>query len=264
MSYHREVFATAPLAFVACEVRFPLAPRLTGEDALESFAEAFADTLPVPEIASFPPPPEMDAGDGPERLLRFLNKARTASVAVTRRSLSVESTHYEGWDRFKPSVLQAIETTTQIAGIVGVERTGLRYINEIRVPDQITDASDWGAWINEGIVGRLTPLPGYTLESSQTVIELRGASGRIVARYAALVGTGVVSDKPMKRRAPVTVGPFFVIDTDSFCETPDAEMIACTTDALDPMLEELHEPLGEIFQRTITDKSRDLFRGRSV
>lgn len=261
VSYEREVFANAPLAYVACEVRFPLAPSLTGEESLTSFATAFADTLPIPEVASFVPSPEMDAGDGPERQLRFLDKPRTASVAVTRRSVSVEATHYEGWDSFKPRVLQAIEATTEIARIVGVERIGLRYINEIRVPDHVADASGWQGWIDEGIVSHLQPIPGYTAESSQTVVDLRGEGRRMVARYAALVGSGVVSDQPLRRKTPATVGPFFVIDTDSYCEAPGEEMLECTSEALNPVLDELHEPLGELFQRTITDKSRILFRG---
>ena len=261
MSYQREVFANAPLAYVACEVRFPLAPSLTGEDSLTSFATALADTLPIPEVATFLPPPDMDAGEGPERQLRFLDKARTASVAVTRRSVSVEVTHYNGWDYFKPRVLRAIEATTGIAPIVGVERIGLRYINEIRVPDEVADASGWKRWIDEGVVSHLEPIPGYTAESSQTVIDLRGEGGRMVARYAALVGSGVVSNEPLRRKTPATVGPFFVIDTDSYRETPGEEMLDCTSKALDPVLDELHEPLGELFQRTITEESRDLFRG---
>ena len=182
-------------------------------------------------------------------------------MAVTRRSVSVEVTHYNGWDRFKPRVLRAIEATTEIAPIVGVERIGLRYINEIRVPDEVADASGWKGWIDEGIVSPLEPIPGYTAESSQTVIDLRGEGGRMVARYAALVGSGVVSDEPLRRNTPATVGPFFVIDTDSYRETPGEEMLDCTSETLDSVLDELHEPLGELFQRTITDKSRNLFRG---
>lgn len=263
MSYQREVFADAPLAYVACEVRFPLAPSLTGEESLASFAAAFADTLPVPEVATFRPSPEMDAGDGPERQLRFLDKARTVSVAVTRRSVSLEATHYDDWHHFKPSVLRAIQATTEIAPIVGVERIGLRYINEIRVPEPVEDALGWRGWIDSAIVGQLEPIPGYTAESSQTVVDLRGAGGRMMARYAALTGAGVVSDQPLRRKTLGDVGPFFVIDTDSYREMRDEKMIDCTSEVLDPVLDELHEPLGELFQRVITDKSRDLFRGGS-
>ena len=158
-------------------------------------------------------------------------------------------------------MLQAIAATTGITRIVGVERIGLRYINEIRVPDQVADASGWKGWIDDGIVSHLEPITGYTAESSQTIIDLRGEGGRMVARYAALSGSGVVSDQPLRRRTPATVGPFFVIDTDSYRETSGEAMLECTTDALDPVLDELHEPVGELFQRTITDRSRKLFRG---
>ena len=83
----------------------------------------------------------------------------------------------------------------------------------------------------------------------------------MVARYAALVGSGVVSDEPLRRKVPAAAGPFFVVDTDSYRETPGEEMLDCTSEVLDSVLDELHEPLGELFQRTITDKSRNLFRG---
>lgn len=260
MSYQREVFANAPLAYVACEVRFPLAPSLTGEAALASLVEAFADTLPIPEVSTFLPSPEMGAGDGPEKQLRFVDKAKTASVAVTRRSVSVEATHYDAWDCFKPSVLRAIEAVAAVAPIVGVERIGLRYINEIRVPDPVPDVAGWTRWIAAGVVSRLDPIPGLTTESTQAVIEMRGPGQRVVARYAALVGSGVVGDQPLRRKTPATEGPFFVIDTDSYREAPGAEMLDCTSEALSPVLDELHEPLGELFQRVITDRSRRLFR----
>ena len=263
MSYQREMFANAPLAYVACEARFPLAPSLTGEEALASLVAAFADTLPIPEVSSFLPPSDMGAGDGPERQLRFLDKAKTASVAVTRRSVSVEATRYDGWDRFKPSVLRAIEAVAGIAPIVGVERIGLRYINEIRVPDPVLDVSGWTRWIARGVISNLDPIPGYTTESNQTVIEMRGPGQRVVARYAALVGSGVVGDQPLRRKTQTTVGPFFVIDTDSYREAPDEEMLDCASEALNPVLDELHEPLGELFQRAITERSRQLFRGEA-
>lgn len=263
MSYQREVFANAPLAYVACEARFPLAPSLTGEESLASFVAAFADTLPIPEVSTFLPSPEMGAGDGPEKQIRFLDKAKTASVAVTRRSVSVEATHYDGWDCFKPSVLRAIEAVASVAPIVGVERVGLRYINEIRVPDPVLDVSGWTKWIAAGVVSHLELIPGYTTESTQTVIEMSGFGRQVVARCAALVGSGVVGDQPLRRKTPATVGPFFVIDTDSYREAPGEEMLDCTSEALSPVLDELHEPLGELFQRAITDRSRQLFRGEA-
>ena len=261
MSYAREVFANAPLAFVACEIRFPLAPKLTGDGSLESLTEVFADTLPIPEIVTFRSIPEMDASGDPERQLRFLNKQRTTSVSVTRNSLVVETTDYGEWKDFKPHVLEAVQAVRESVKIVGAERVGLRYIDEIRIPDRITDVSGWSGWINNDVLGHIDPMPGYTPESFQTVIELSGPNGQIIVRYAALDGVGVVSNQPLKRQIQATEGPFFVIDTDSYRDTPGEEMLSFTTRELATVLDELHEPVGTTFQNAITDKSRELFRG---
>ena len=261
MSYAREVFANAPLAFVACEIRFPLAPKLTGDGSLESLTEVFADTLPIPEVATFGSIPEMDALGDRERQLRFLNKERTTSVSVTWNSLVVETTDYGEWEDFKPVVLEAVRAVEESVKIAGAERVGLRYIDEIRIPGKITDVSGWTGWINDDVLSHLDPMPDYTPESFQTVIELSGPSGQIVVRYAALDGVGVVSGEPLKRRSQTTEGPFFVIDTDSYRDVPGEEMLGFTTEVLSPVLDELHEPVGTMFQNAITDKSRALFRG---
>ena len=261
MSYAREVFANAPLAFVACEIRFPLAPKITGDGSLQSLTEVFVDTLPIPEVATFRSIPEMDALGDPERQLRFLNKERTTSVAVTRNSLVVETTDYVEWEYFKPLVLEAVRAVQESVRIVGAERVGLRYIDEIRVPDKITDVSGWTGWINNNVLSHLDPMPGYTTESFQTVIELSGPGGQIVVRYTALDGAGVVSGEPLKRRSQTTEGPFFVIDTDSYRDVPGTEMLSFSPEVLAPVLDELHEPVGAMFQNAITDKSRALFRG---
>ena len=209
------------------------------------------------------PPGEAGIESGPERGLRLLNKARTASVALTGRSLAAEVTEYDGWDSFKPSFLRAIETVAESAAIVGVERVGLRYINEIRVPQEISDPSTWKGWINDDLLGFLDPIPGYTPESFQAVTALTGDRGHMVVRLAALDGEGVVSNQPLRRPTQPVDGPFFVVDTDSYCDTPGEQMLEFTSDSLEPVLDELHEPIGALFQRTITDKLRDVFRGRT-
>ncbi len=184
MSYRREVFANAPLAYVACEVRFPLTPNLTGDESLELLAAAFADTLPIPDFMSVRPAGEMEATQDIERGLRFLNKARTASIAVTRRSLVTEVTSYSRWENFKPLVLRAIEAVADTKRIIGAERIGLRYINEVRVPGSISDLSGWRGWISDDVLGRVEPISGYRAESSQTVIYLKGEKLNATARYA--------------------------------------------------------------------------------
>jgi len=262
VSYESETFANAPLAWVACEIRFPLVPSLTGDDSFESLTEAFFDTFPIPVSPVMVTPTGETDTPGGERQFRFLNRSRTMSVSLTRRSLVVENTDYKEWGSFKSDIIGAVEVVGNSAKIVGVERIGLRYIDEIRVNDDAEDALRWKGWISDEVLGYLQPVPGYTPESSLTVIHLKKGSNGLEVRYAALTGRGVVSDEPLKRRHPALDGPFFVIDTDSFRDAPGDEMLDFTPDILIRVLDELHDPIGIAFQNAITDRSRDLFRGR--
>lgn len=262
MGSEHEVFAEAPLAWVACEIRFPLVPGLTDEDSFRSLAEAFFHDFPVPRDGVQQPDGEFDAR-APERHLRFMNKSHTMSVSLTRCSLTAETTDYEQWDPFKSDVLHSAEVVSGLARIVGIERVGLRYINEIRVPASIGNTLEWEGWINEEVLGRSHQVPAYLPESFRTAHYCRKGNYGLNVGYAALTGQSVVLDEPLKHRRPVAQGPFFVIDTDSFLEVlPGEELLDFHTETLVPVLEELHDPIESVFQNAITEKLRDLFRGK--
>lgn len=256
-----EVFAEAPLAWVACEIQFPLAPALITGDSFESLVKAFIRTFPIPAEGTVEIAGEMDDLSA-EHQFRFFNKARTMSVSVIRSALLVETTRYDNWDAFKSVVVEAIKAVNSLAEIVGVERIGLRYINEIWVPDNIDNAAGWEGWISDDVLRCIGPVLGYTPQSSLTRLRLGLGLNSLEVRYAALTGQGVVSDEPLKRRYPSRHGPFFVIDTDSSCDTSGTDMIDFNPDQLIPVLDELHEPIEAVFQRAITEKSRNLFRGQ--
>ena len=252
MEHTREVFANAPLAFVVCEIRFPQAPRLASDEAFIALTDAFAGTLAIPE--------EERTDNGAERRFRFLDRRRRLSVVVARDALWVETTDYTEWTDFKPFVLEAVDVVAATARVVGVERIGLRYINEIRVPEQITDVTQWKRWISDEMLGPVDGIPGYTPAGFQAMTQLTRGNAHLHVRCAALVGSGVVSDQPLRRRTPVEEGPFFVIDTDSYTETPGEDMGDFTTQDLDPALDDLHEPLEALFHRAISDELREVFR----
>lgn len=260
MGSEHEFFAEAPLAWVACEICFPVVPGLTDEDSFRSLAEAFSHSFPIPRDGVQPPDGELDAL-APERHLRFLNKSHTMSMSLTRCSLTAETTDYKQWGHFKSDVLNAAEAVSSLARIVGIERIGLRYINEIRVPASIGNALGWKGWINEEVLGHLQQVPEYSPESFGTALCCKKDGYSLNVWYAALTGQGVVLDEPLKRRRSVAHGPFFVIDTDSFLEVlPGERSLDFHAEALVPVLEKLHDPVESVFQNAITEKLRDLFR----
>ena len=252
MAHVREVFTNAPLAFVVCEIRFPQAPQLVHDESFIALTEAFAEELPIPQ--------EERLEDGSVRRFRFLDKRHMLSVVVARDALSIETTDYSEWGHFKPVVLRAVDVIASTARITGTERVGLRYINEIRVPETISEVSDWRGWINDGVLSPLGEISGYSADSFQTVTRLTRDSSHLNVVCAALVGNGVVSDQPLRRRVPAANGAFFVIDTDSYRETPGEGMDNFTAETLEPTLEDLHAPLQALFHRAITEESRKLFR----
>ena len=261
MAEGREVYPHAPLVFVTCEMRFPLAPSLGSDATLEALTAAFRDALPLPDEV-----PLAVGGDAPllappERLFRFTNRTRTLSVAVSRNSLSVETTAYHGWAAFKAHVFDAIRAVADRASIVGIERIGLRYINEVRVPVSFDDSSGWAGWVNPALLSHLKLMPEGAPRTLTSQVALRRGDADLFVTYASLSDGGAIADEPLRRTVPARDGPFFVIDTDSFRVMPDERMLDFDVQALEPVLDDLHEPLGEVFERCITDRARAVFRG---
>lgn len=260
----REVYPHAPLVFVTCEIRFPLAPSLGNDATLESLAAAFSEALPLPDEVPLPAADEAAALLArPERLFRFTNRKRTLSAAVSRNSLSVETTSYDGWWEFKAHVFDAVRVVAAQTRIVGIERIGLRYINEIRVPASFDDSSGWAGWVNPALLDHLRLMPEGVPETLTSQVALRRGTAGLLVRYASLRDGGAISDQPLRRTVPAREGPFFVIDADSFRVLPDEHMLDFDIQALEPVLDDLHEPLGEVFERCITDRARAVFRGET-
>lgn len=260
----REVFPNAPLEFVACEIRVPTAPKLVREDTFESLTDELTDVLPLPseeQVQTVTVVAGRDGGVETERRYRFLNRERTASAVVARNAITVETTDYQEFSDFRSLVLTVADAVAATTNIVGIERVGLRYIDEVRVPDEITAASDWRGWISDDALAVLNLAEGYEPDGFQTLVRLAGEdSTGVVLRYAAMVGDGVVGDGPLRRRAPASTGPFFVIDTDSYRTTEGPDMEDFERDSIADILDLIHRPVGTLFHRAITDRLREEFR----
>lgn len=260
----REVFPNAPLEFVACEIRVPTAPKLVREDTVEALTDELADVLPIPDqeqVQTLTVIGGKDGGVETERRYRFLNRKRTASAVVARSAITVETTDYHEFSEFRSLVLTVADAVAATTKIVGIERVGLRYIDEVRIPDEITDARGWRGWISDEVLGVLSVAEGYQTDGFQTVLRLAGEdSTGVVLRYAAMVGDGVVGEGPLRRRAPASTGPFFVIDTDSYRMSPGPDMEDFVHDSIADVLDLIHKPVGTLFHRAITNRLREEFR----
>src|SRR6266568_509815 len=143
---NREVFPSAPLEFVAGEVRFPFAPQLSKDEAFETLGAALRSRFPLPERENRPPgvaiSPEGVKPVEAHVLWRFLNRRRTASVSITPSSLTVETTAYEEYEEFRALLSEGLLSLASLGAVVGVERVGLRYVDEVRVAHAVRRPGD--------------------------------------------------------------------------------------------------------------------------
>jgi len=255
-----EVYPNAPVVLVALEVRHPTADPLSTSDVrkikkqlglhfpLESQGQAanFQVTVGVAEA-------EVTV----ETFARFLNRAKTAAISFRKEAIVVETSAYPGWDRFRGYVASALAARIGASPVVGVERVGLRYIDEVRVPSTDAGEVSWGDWIDGSLLGPPREIIDLPLDQWQGmgVYGTQPGTG-LIARYGPRVGFAVDPNSDLRRPSPRDGGPFFLIDIDSFW-TPTAEVPEFDIEVLMAQCDELHAPVRKLFEGVITHRLRD-------
>lgn len=261
----REVYPSPPLRLVVAELRYPFAPRLGAPEVLSELTTRFRHAFPVPDptaaqiimaVGGAQPTAATASAN------RFFSKDRTASVTVTPTNLVVETSSYGEYDRFRPTLQAGLETLATVHdGIVGIERVGLRYINEIRVSG-LSDPRDWDAYVDASLVAPLRVVPGAQISLMQSVLQTEPRDGVVtLLRSGALRGQAVSSMGPLKVAEVPADDPFFLLDIDNSWASADA-FEEYTVERTLALYDRLHAPIDELFEASITERSRDLFRRR--
>lgn len=255
-----EVYERAPVVLVALEVRHPAADPLTPAEhhvIKKRLSARFPLELPgqftniqiVPGSAT---QPEVTS----ERFPRFLDRSKTLSVSVRREALVVEASRYPGWSKFRDLVVEALDARVETAPVAGVERIGLRYINEVRVP--ANGETDWADWVASSLLGP-RPDAKITLPLGQWQgIGIYGSQPgqMLVLRYGPRQGFAVDPSSDLRRPRPAEGGSFFLIDIDSFW-TPDDVIPEYEREKAIARCDELHEPARALFESVVTNRLRD-------
>lgn len=258
-----EVYRNAPIALATIEIRHPTTDPLTSSESRE-LKRLLAETLPIErpgqDSAWAIVPPATTPTQTGERFARHLNRDGTASATIKTQATIIESTAYPGFEGFAELMLQVAEARNQVSSIVGVERVGLRYVHEIRVPGGVGGSIDWGSWINESALGpqRVAPM-GLPLTEWQGAAVYREAQpGKtLVLRYGPAVGRALDQNYYLRPPRPATLGPFFLMDIDSFWTPPGGSIPEYDRGALQATLQDLHRPACTIFEDMITARLRD-------
>lgn len=261
----REVFPQSPLALVAAEIRFTDAARLRQQTTRDEVTLAleerfpFAEALERTDFALHPAAaPQVQQRSG----VVLKNATSTETLTVMSESLTYETTDYRDFDDLLSAVTAACQALLSANVRPALRRIGLRYIDEVRVPDPVTDVRQWEKWIDRRLIEHLDVGPeGVMATTTQgiTTYDLREGRG-LNFRYAALNQGPVVVPQHLQR-ATFDAGPFFVLDFDGFRDFTSDSATPLAPEVVRATLEAVHAPCGATFQRAITDEARNLFRG---
>jgi uncharacterized protein (TIGR04255 family) len=262
---NREVFPKAPLALVAAEMRFTDSARLRQQQTKDDLAIAleerfpFAEPLQQTDFNLTPAsPPQIQQRIG----VVLKNATSTETLTIMSESLTYETTTYSNFDDLLEAVAAACDALVAAKVRPAMRRVGLRYIDEVRVPETITDVRQWDKWIDRRLIGQLEigpdDTPATTIQSVSTY-DLGGGKG-LNFRYAALNQGPIVVPHFLKRPA-IESGPFFVLDFDGFHDFTDDQPVPLSSEVVRENLSAVHVPCGAAFQRSITNEARKLFRG---
>jgi len=261
----REIYPRSPLALVAAELRYADAPRLRRQETIDSVAIALEDRLPVVESmqnANVEVDPTGSSKVGMERGTVLKDLAGTTVAAVFPNRFTFETTAYQEFPSFLDGVIEICRSLIGASVKPVLQRVGLRYIDEIRIPgNPVKDARQWAGWVDTRLVDHLSVGPtGAPVGLSQSLVAYDLGDRRgLNFRFAALRSGAVVVPTTIKR-TPFEDGPVFVLDIDAYQDLGGSNAVRLEPDDVASALRSVHDAAGQTFQDAITDRARKLFR----
>lgn len=261
----REVYPNAPIVLMVAEVRHPHCEPLERKQVTQLSAMV-RDPFPLPgEIRDMSVEIQAAPGTAPTHTQTFASSPRWTTrnrrTALTMRpnGLTIETTEYGSYERVRALLELALQARIAIDPPAGVERIGLRYIDEIRVPvENENSRPSWGEWVDPTLLGpahigselNLIPTTG------EGVIVFSNMDNRaLVLRYGAQEDLAVQSTPELRRPMPLP-GPLFKFDIDSYWQSGD-EIPEFTVDHVLAQADDLHSPVRGVFESLISDRLRE-------
>jgi uncharacterized protein (TIGR04255 family) len=257
----REIFRNSPLQYVVLEIKYPYAPRLRQNGTRDDILIDLDDVLPIVKQQQHMTMTGQLGGpvsQQVEQVPNAYNTARTTRLAITANALTLDTTDYTTFEEFRRLAYRCLEALGKHAAPAAIDRVGLRYFDEVRVPDPIKDVRDWSGWVADPLVIAASIDSGHQAVGLQGLVQYTTGQHRsLTLRFAAVPDGSMISDEPLKRRDSPQNGPFFALDFDSFWEPPVDVSPGWDLESLMTVIDELHVPVGTTFQTVITEKLRD-------
>lgn len=186
----------------------------------------------------------------------MMDRARTVSVMIAPTAVVVETTAYHHFEEFLEIVRRALDAAERVASPAGIQRVGLRYIDEIRVKE-VERPADWDGYINPALLcaTRLDADLSPARTEALAEFDLNGGH-RTVMRFGAMTGRVVDPGGPL-RVSRTDDGPFFLIDLDSFWVPTDEGIPEFSVERVSEICAKLRIPIRALFEASITERLRD-------
>jgi uncharacterized protein (TIGR04255 family) len=255
----REIYPNHPIVLVAVEARHPDAALLSPGERSE-MKRLLGSSFPLPQpvqntrlTATGTAPPTIEN----EVVPRFATRDQTTAVTFGTESVAVETTKHQRFEHLCDLLRITVEARQKVAPVDGLVRLGLRYVNEVRVPDICDGATSWAEWVDASLLGPAVVGGQLGLVPEQwqgATVFGRGGGRQVTVRYGPREGFAVMPGGPLQRSTPPP-GAFFLLDIDSYW-VATGEVPEFTAEAIVELCSDLHEPVSRLFESLITDRLR--------
>ena len=175
----------------------------------------------------------------------FFTEDKLRRVAACSEYLFYETRVYEGFDAARDTFLDVLDAAAEAYGGMMIRRLGMRYINEIRLPEADAGpglgADFWERYINPSLLGGLRfAANDGALARHMCTTELNYGTDRATLKY------GIFNSdypKPNRKRE-------FILDVDTYCmtELKPGDVVM--------KLEDYHHAALSVFETAVTDALR--------
>lgn len=256
----QEIYQNPPAALVAIELRHTETPVLSQLDQ-NHILDVVKSQFPIPQPLQVQKISTQSGGAATattESLPRYVTRDKMTSITFTTNSVVVETSRHYNFEHLLGELKLAIFARQSVSQPPGLERIGLRYINEIRVPDSPYEPNEWGKWINKNLLGATSIGANIGLEVmtwQDTILFDQRNDIKIVLRHGPRLDSAFPLNGKLQRETPPS-GPFYLLDIDGFW-LPTNEIPEFESENIIQICNEIHEPVNSLFEFLITDNLRN-------
>lgn len=205
--------------------------------------------------------PEPDEANAETMLFRLTNDSSTVSVAAWLSSLIIECSEYERYEQFVAVVRGIVDAYARFMEPASVTRFGMRYIDEVHVPEPITSVRAWGRYVNPVLVAPASLVDNYVINLSAGFTLDLGEHRTINVGYGTSPTRELMNEGPLVlRERPDT--PAFVLDIDAVYQPPDPQPGPVDGDLIAGLADALKPGVRRIFEAVFTADARHTFRSQ--